>query len=116
MASQRNMQQEDTRLRVLRLIENHPKISTRKIANSVGISNGSAYYIVRALIEKGFLKIDNFKKSHNKIKYVYLLTPKGIIEKSQLTKSFIKRRKIEFLNLELEIQSLEEEYLYDLNP
>jgi len=84
-------------------------MSTRQVADEVGISNGSAYYILTALVEKGFVKLGNFKKNPRKGQYAYLLTPKGIREKSLLTHSFIERKREEFKILRVEIRALEEE-------
>jgi len=93
----------------MRLISDNPELSTRQIADDVGISNGSAYYVLTALVEKGFVKLGNFKTSPRKGQYAYLLTPKGIREKSLLTHSFIERKRQEFEDLRAEIQALEEE-------
>lgn len=109
MASQREEQQAAIRLKVMRLIYANPEMSTRQVAQEVGISNGSAYYVVTALVEKGFVKLGNFKNSSRKGQYAYLLTPKGIREKSLLTHSFIERKREEFEVLRAEIQALEEE-------
>jgi len=84
-------------------------MSTRQVADEVGISNGSAYYILTALVEKGFVKLGNFKKNPRKGQYAYLLTPRGIREKSLLTHSFIDRKREEFKILRVEIRALEEE-------
>ena len=109
MASRKDQRLEDARFRVMRLISEKPKMSTRQIAEKIGVSNGYAYYILIALIEKGFVKLENFKSSKRKKQYVYLLTPKGIKEKSALTISFIKRKKAEFEELRKEIDTLENE-------
>ena len=108
MASRRKEHNEDARLRVLQIINENPQITTRKIAQQVGISNGSAYYLLTSLIDMGFVKIANFKDSSQKIKYSYLLTPKGIREKSLVTSKFLARKKREFEALREEINSLEE--------
>ena len=84
-------------------------MSTRQVADEVGISNGSAYYVLTALIEKGFLKLGNFKNNPRKNQYAYLLTAKGLREKSLLTHSFIERKRKEFKVLRVEIRALEEE-------
>ena len=107
MASRRKEHNEDARLRVLQIINENPQITTRKIAQQVGISNGSAYYLLTSLIDMGFVKIANFKDSSQKIKYSYLLTPKGIREKSLITSKFLVRKKQEFEALRKEIKSLE---------
>ena len=109
MASRREEQQESARLRVMRLLSDNPKISTRGVADVVGISNGAAYYVLRALVEKGFVKLESFSNNAFKGRYAYLLTPKGIGEKSLLTHRFIKRKRVEFEILRAEIMALEEE-------
>ena len=109
MASRREEQQESARLRVMRLLSENPKISTRGVADVVGISNGAAYYVLKALVEKGFVKLEGFSNNPRKGQYAYLLTPKGIREKSLLTHSFIKRKRVEFEALRAEIRALEEE-------
>ena len=109
MASQREQQQEETRLKVMRLLDQDPSISTREIARKVGISNGAAYYCVTALIEKGFVKLKNFTQSKTKANYIYELTPRGIRAKAALTVSFLERKKTEYEDLKLEIECLESE-------
>ena len=109
MASRREMLQNDARTRVLRLVSENPQLSTRQVANAVGISNGSAYYLLTALVEKGFVKLESFKNSSRKGQYAYLLTPRGIREKSLLTHRFIERKRQEFEELRLEIEALEKE-------
>ena len=109
MASRREEQQSEIRLKVLRLISQDPEMSSRDVADEVGISNGSAYYVLTALVEKGFVKLGNFSNNPRKGQYAYLLTPKGIREKSLLTHSFIERKRQEFKDLKAEIQALEEE-------
>jgi len=114
VASRRSEQQENARLRVMRLVYDQPEISTRALADAVGISNGSAYYVLKALIEKGFVKLEGFNNNLQKAQYAYLLTPKGIREKSLLTHSFITRKREEFEGLRAEINDLEKEL--GLNP
>ena len=109
MASLRKQRYEDARLRVMRLINENSELSSRQIAVKVGISHGSAYYILAALINKGFVKLENFKKNPSKKQYTYLLTPNGLQEKYQLTLRFIKRKKREFEDLREEITVLETE-------
>ena len=71
-------------------------MTSREIAQKVGISNGSAYYLLTSLIDKGLVKLSNFKENSQKTKYSYLLTPKGIREKSLITVKFLRRKKHEF--------------------
>jgi len=107
MASRRKEQQEDARLRLFQIINENPQMTTREIAKTVGISNGSAYYLLTSLIDMGFIKLSNFNDSSQKIKYSYLLTPKGIREKSLITSRFLVRKKQEFEALRKEIDSFE---------
>jgi EPS-associated MarR family transcriptional regulator len=93
----------------MRLISANPELSTRDVAREVGISNGAAYYVLTALVEKGFVKLGNFKRSPRKGQYAYLLTPSGIRERSLLTHSFLERKRQEFEDLRVEIQALEED-------
>ena len=109
MASRREERQLDVRLRAMRLICEDAEMSTRQIADALGISNGSAYYVLTALVEKGFMKLGNFSSNPRKGQYAYLLTPKGIREKSRLTHSFILRKRQEFEALKVEIAALEAE-------
>ena len=107
MASRRKEHQEDAKFRVFQIINENPQITTRKIAQKVGISNGSTHYLLTSLIDMGFVKLSNFKDSSQKVKYSYLLTPKGIREKSLITSRFLLRKKQEFKALREEINSLE---------
>ena len=109
MASRRKDQQEDAKLRVLQIISNKPQITSRELAQKVGISNGSAYYLLTSLIDKGFIKFANFKNSTQKTKYSYLLTPKGIREKSFITSKFLERKKQEYKLLKKEIAELQKD-------
>ena len=93
----------------MRLISEIPEMSSRQVADAVGISNGSAYYVLTALVEKGLVKLENFKKNPKKGRYAYLLTPKGIREKSILTHNFIELKRKEYENLRKEIEAMEEE-------
>lgn len=109
MASNRKQLQEETRFRVLRLLHDNPELSTREIADAVGISNGSAYYCINALVEKGLLKLGNFAASSQKGRYAYILTPKGVSLKISLTAQFLKRKMEEYEALKQEISELSDE-------
>jgi len=107
LASRRKEHQEDAMFRVFQIINENPQITSREIAQKVGISNGSAYYLLISLIDKDFVKLSNFKDSSQKTKYSYLLTPKGIREKSLIANKYLER-KIQILKeLRQEINSLE---------
>ena len=107
MASRRKEYQEDAKLRVLQIISNNPQMTSREIAQKVGISNGSAYNLLTTFIDKGLIKLENFKESDHKTKYSYLLTPKGIRQKSFFTSRFLVRKKQEYELLKKEITELE---------
>ncbi len=101
-------------MRVLRILTLNPEITSRQIAQQVGISNGSAYYLLISFIDKGYVKLKNFKKNPKKVKYSYLLTPKGIREKSLLTKNFLARKKEDYKLLKEEIAQLERDVGMDV--
>ncbi len=101
--------QEDTRFRVLRLLEENPEMSQRQLADAVGISTGSAHYLLSALIERGLVKLGNFTASDDKRRYAYILTPKGISEKAAITSRFLSRKLEEYEALKREISQLEAE-------
>ena len=85
----------------MRLLSENPEISTRQIADEVGVSNGKAYYCVSALIEAGFVKVKNFSNSDKKTSYLYQLTPRGVREKALLTAKFLQRKLQEDLKAEI---------------
>ena len=81
---------------LIHAIEMDSKASQRQIAKKTGLSIGKVNYIIKALIDVGFIKINNFNKSNSKLDYAYILTPKGIIEKTKITKNFIIKKKQEY--------------------
>lgn len=104
---------EDARFRIMRLIEAHPEFSQRDIAEASGISLGAVNYCLNALIERGFVKVGNFRASTNKLRYAYFLTPRGLTEKAVLTTRFLSRKLAEFDALKAEIEALRGERLDD---
>ena len=88
---------------VLRKIQKKPESSQRELAEELGFSLGKLNYCLKALKSKGLIKIDNFKKNPNKINYIYVLTPKGITEKTNLTINFMQRKMKEYEELKKEI-------------
>ena len=90
-------------LNLLRKIKNKPKSSQRELADELGFSLGKLNYILKALKNKGLVKIRNFEKNRNKLNYIYLLTPKGISEKTKLTMNFMKRKMKEYDELKKEL-------------
>tara|TARA_Y100000590_G_C15178591_1_gene810330 strand:+ start:299 stop:613 length:315 start_codon:yes stop_codon:yes gene_type:complete len=100
------MKNNNEKLNILRIIEKKPKIKQRQIANELGFSLGKLNYCLRALKKKGLIKIKNFKNNKNKIEYLYLLTPKGINAKMNLTVNFLKSKSKEYEELQKELNQL----------
>ena len=96
-------------LHIFREIDKSPELTQRELSSRLGISLGKVNFLINALIRKGFVKVENFKKSSNKTAYLYCLTPGGIEEKSRMTYHFLKRKMREYEVLEREIQQLREE-------
>lgn len=90
----------------MRLLGNMPELSQRELAATLGMSVGKANYCLRALIEKGFVKAENYRTSNNKLAYFYLVTPSGIEAKAELTRAFLARKVREYEELRLEIERL----------
>lgn len=106
MVSRQFKQQEDTKFRVLKLLQDNPNITQRELAAALGISLGGLNYCLQALLEKGLVKIQRFHNSDRKLAYAYLLTPTGIAEKAGLTARFLTRKMEEYESLKAEIKSL----------
>lgn len=104
---------EDVRFRVLRLIETRPEASQREIADALGVSVGAVNYCVRALIDKGHIKVANFRASKNKLGYVYVLTPEGIAARANLAVRFIERKLVEYNTIKDELNQLRSEFSDD---
>ena len=107
--SQKTGSRDELRLKVLRALEANPELSQRQLAAELGVSLGGVNYALKALIERGFVKVDNFRKSGRKAAYLYLLTPKGIVEKTSLAAAFLGRKLEEYEVLKLEIEALKGE-------
>ncbi len=88
----------------LRKIKSKPNSSQRELASELGFSLGKLNYCLRALKDKGLIKIKNFQNNTNKLRYVYILTPKGVTEKTNLTLNFMKRKMKEYDELKSEIE------------
>ena len=101
--------QEDTNFRVLRLLEKNPDLTQRELAEKLGISVGGLNYCLKALMQKGLVKMRNFAHSKNKFGYVYTLTPSGIAERAAITHRFLRRKMEEYESLKTEIDSLKQE-------
>ncbi len=94
---------------MLRFIEENPEMSQRELARRLGVSVGKTHYLLKALLEKGLVKMDDFRRHGNKLAYVYLLTPSGIAAKLSLTQSFLRYKEAEYQSLRGEIDQLREE-------
>ena len=98
------MKNEQDHFDVLRRIQKNPKSSQRELAEELGFSLGKLHYCLKALQQKGFVKIENFKKNPNKLNYFYALTPKGIAAKTKLTLNYMKRKMREYDELKQELK------------
>lgn len=103
------MTHEEAHYRILRLIEARADLSQREIARELGVSLGKTHYLLKALLEKGLVKADNFRRSDNKLAYAYLLTPQGIAAKLELTRAFLRRKEEEHRVVKEEIRQLRKE-------
>jgi len=99
--------------KVLKLLAENPYLSQRQLAKELDISLGKVNYCIQALVEKGMVKVGNFKSSQNKQAYVYLLTPKGIEDKAKMTARFLRRKLAEYKALQVEIEDLQREIYKD---
>ena len=103
------MSKKQNKFQILKYLERDLHPTQRQLSNDLGVSLGKVNYCLKSLIEKGFIKVDNFRNSNNKIQYSYLLTPKGIKEKTKLTLDFIRIKTQKYDMLKQEIESLKQE-------
>ena len=96
----------ETHLKIIKHIQSNPEATQRQLSEELGVSVGKVNYCIRALIDKGLVKVTSLKRNTNKLSYLYLLTPKGIAEKSKLTVRFLQCKIIEYGQLILEIEQL----------
>jgi len=100
---------QEIRLKVLRALEENPELSQRQLAVKLGVSLGGVNYAVKALVERGFVKVNNFSRSDNKVGYLYVLTPSGIAEKAFIAAALLGRKLKEYEVLMSEIDALQSE-------
>lgn len=100
------MKSNQDHLNLMRQINNKPASTQRELAKNLGFSLGKLNYCIKALKEKGMVKIKNFKRNKNKIEYIYALTPKGISYRTKLTINFMKRKIVEYDQLQKELKIL----------
>jgi EPS-associated MarR family transcriptional regulator len=96
-------------IKLIRALEKAPEQSQRSLSEGCGVSLGSIHYCLNALIEKGYVKSQNFKNARNKLAYAYILTPSGLNHKKELTLAFLKRKLAEYEALQREIKLLEDD-------
>ena len=99
----------ETTYKILKILETNPNATQREIAAELGVSLGKANYCLKAVIEKGWVKMQNFKNSQNKLAYAYALTPTGLKEKTLITQRFLQRKTEEYDELKKEIKFLKNE-------
>ena len=100
---------DDSQYKVLRLIESKPELTQRELAQEMGVSLGKVNYCLNALIDKGWVKARNFRKSNNKLAYAYLLTPRGVQQKAAIAVRFLQFKVAEYESLKREIAELRRE-------
>jgi EPS-associated MarR family transcriptional regulator len=103
------MHQIDTEYTVLKVLKDNPAMTQRQLSKELGLSLGKTNYVLHALIDKGLMKLSNFKRSNNKVGYLYILTPEGVEEKSILAKNFLERKSDQYNRLKKEIETLKSE-------
>ena len=106
MTSRQTQIQEDTHFRIMRILQENPDLTQRELAEKLGISVGGLNYCLKALMEKGLVKMKNFATSKNKFGYVYVLTPNGMAEKAAITHRFLQRKMDQYDALRKEIEKL----------
>tara|TARA_Y100000591_G_C21767557_1_gene663679 strand:- start:762 stop:1061 length:300 start_codon:yes stop_codon:yes gene_type:complete len=99
------MKNQEDYFKVLRKIQQNPSSSQRELAEEIGFSLGKLNYCLKALRDKGLIKIENFKNNPNKLNYAYILTPKGMSEKTKLTLNFMKKKMKEYDDLKRELEN-----------
>lgn len=103
------MNKQELEYRALKLLEQQPDMTQRQIAKELNVSLGKTHYLIKSLIDVGWIKLENLRRSNNKWGYAYLLTPSGIVEKAVITAKFLARKQREFDDLQVEIEQLKDE-------
>ena len=103
------MVDQELEYRALKILEQQPDLTQRQLAEQLGVSLGKTHYLVKSLIDVGWVKLDNFQRSDNKWGYAYLLTPMGIVEKAAITARFLLRKQRDYTQLQQEITQLQQE-------
>ena len=103
------MSSEEIEYKALKLLEANPELSQRQLSSDLGVSLGKAHYVLKSLIDVGWVKLNNFRGSNNKLGYAYVLTSDGIAEKAAITVRFLARKQREYIELQAEIEALRDE-------
>ncbi len=103
------MLSDEVRYKLLKLLEANPRMPQREVAQALGVSVGKVNYCIKSLVDKGWVKATNFRNSHNKAAYAYLLTPRGIEEKARVTMSFLQFKMREYEALSADIEAIRKE-------
>ena len=103
------MSSEEIEYKALKLLEANPELSQRQLSSALGVSLGKGHYVLKSLIDVGWVKLNNFRDSKNKLGYAYVLTPVGIVEKAAITVRFLARKQREYSELQAEIEALRAE-------
>ena len=103
------MRKHELEYRVMQLLERQPDLTQRQLSQKLGVSLGKTHYVVRSLVDVGWIKLGNFRRSNNKLGYIYLLTPQGVVEKTAITARFLARKQREYDALREEIELLRQE-------
>jgi len=116
MTTRRQTANEDTLFWTLKVLQESPAVSQRTLAKEVGINVSTINFCLKALVEKGWIKMGNFSKNPDKLSYAYLLTPTGVAEKAVLTRRFLQRKMAEYEKLHDEIEALKTQMCDEQNP
>ena len=100
---------EEINLKLMKLIEKNPHLTQRELASAMGMSLGKTHYVLKSLVNVGWVKLSNFRKSNNKLGYAYILTPLGVVEKVAITARFLLKKQNEYESLKKEIEELKAE-------
>ena len=103
------MTNQELEYRALKILEQQPDLTQRQLSEALGVSLGKTNYVLKSLIDVGWVKLENFQRSDNKWGYAYLLTPMGVTEKAAITLRFLKRKQREYSDLQSEIARLQRE-------
>ena len=103
------MTNQELEYRALKILEQQPDLTQRQLSEALGVSLGKTNYLLKSLIDVGWVKLDNFQKSDNKLGYAYLLTPMGVAEKAAIALRFLNRKTQEYDDLQIEIAQLQKE-------